>query len=136
MFGYSTETAQTGCSYREFYYNHIQKQIAVSSQFDVSGGKVSPTAPISFSLKKAVSLSFSHSLAFSSHTHHHFTRHQTLTKSLFSAACWHSNSGLMKSHAGRILITASQSQSSMGKSYLHMRGEGVHPTHCLHTSPA
>lgn len=70
------------------------------------------------------------------HTLHHFTKHQTLTKSLFSAACWHSNSGLMKSHAGRIIITASQSESFMGESYLHMRGEGVHPTHCLHTSPA
>lgn len=70
------------------------------------------------------------------HTLHHFTRHQTLTKSLFSAACWHSNSGRTKSHAGRILITASQSQSCMGESYLHMRSEGVHPAHCLHTSPA
>lgn len=66
-----------------------------------------------------------------SHTHtlHHFTRHQTLTKSLFSAACWHSNSRLTKSHAGRILITASQSQSCMGERYLHMRGEEARPTH-------
>lgn len=73
-----------------------------------------------------------------SHTHtlHHFTRHQTLTKSLFSAARWHSNSRLTKSHAGRILITASQSPSCMRQSYLHMRGAGVDPKHCLHTSPA
>lgn len=78
----------------------------------------------------------SHSSSLYTHTQHHFTRHQTLTKSLFSAACWHSNSRLTKSHAGRILITASQSQSCMWNCYLHMRGKGFHPAHCLHTHPA
>ena len=130
--GQSAQSAQDGCSYREFYYSAIQKQIATSSSIWCQRGIVSPTVQIRISLESRQTYRHTHA---DTHTLHHFTRHQTLTKSLFSAACWHSNSGLTESHAGRILITASQSQSCMGESYLHMRGEGVHPTHCLHTSP-
>lgn len=42
--GRSTEAEQTGCAYRDFYYNHIQKQIATSSSIWCQRGIVSHTA--------------------------------------------------------------------------------------------
>lgn len=110
----------------KYYYYHNYKRITASVSIWWQQGTVCPSVHIWIPFIKSLH----------THTQHHFTRHQTLTKSLFSAACWHSNSRLTKSHAGRILITASQSQSCMWNCYLHMRGKGFHPAHCLHTHPA
>lgn len=115
---------------KKYYYNHDYKQIATFISLRCQQGIVCSSVHIW--------IPFIQSLPTHTHTNtqHHFTRHQTLTKSLFSAACWHSNSRLTKSNAGRILIKTSQSQSCMWECYLHMRGSGFHPAHCLHTHPA
>ena len=49
-----------------------------------------------------------------------FTKHQTLTKSLFSANCWHSNARIMNSDGIGMLILPGQSQSHMKIQHLYM----------------
>lgn len=44
---------------------------------------------------------------------HLFTQHQTVTKSLFSANCWHSNTRIMNSDMIGMLILLGPSQSHM-----------------------
>lgn len=65
--GCSTQTGQAGCSYREFYHNHIHKQIATSSSIWCQRGIVSPTAQIWISLENRDSLSHIHTHTASLH---------------------------------------------------------------------